>query len=181
MENAPIVERHAGLAWIRGSGVCRQWNGIEYKLGMSGKNVGATALSMNVAVIPPGGVAGAHIHVGFEVMLYILEGRVRHDYGEGLAHRVEHTAGDFIFIEPGVPHEVYNLSDAEPVVAVVARSSPDEWDRIVEYLVPESGEARTLNPDITIPSGGDPLRRPLPATCAASNRRARPGGRRSSR
>ena len=108
-------------------------NGIEYKLGMSGKNVGATALSMNVAVIPPGGIAGAHIHVGFEVMLYILEGRVRHDYGDRLAHRVEHAAGDFIFIEPGVPHEVYNLSDSAPVVAVVARSSADEWDNIVPY------------------------------------------------
>ena len=132
-EQAPRVEGHDGLMWIRGSGVCRDWNGIRYKLGMSGKNVGATQLSMNVAVIPPGGVAGAHIHVGFEVMLYILEGRVRHDFGDQLAHRVEHAAGDFIFIEPGVPHEVYNLSDTAPVVAVVARSSPDEWDNIVPY------------------------------------------------
>ena len=129
----PTVERHAGLAWIRGSGVCRSWNGIRYKLGMSGDNVGAKALSMNVAVIPPGGMAGAHIHVGFEVMLYVLEGRVRHDYGEGLMHRVEHEAGDFIFIEPGVPHEVHNLSTTDPVVAVVARSSAEEWDKIVPY------------------------------------------------
>jgi uncharacterized RmlC-like cupin family protein len=131
----PRVERESGLAWIRGSGVCRAWNGIRYKLGMSGKNVGAKHLSMNVAVIPPGGVAGAHIHVGFEVMLYVLEGRVRHDFGERLAHRVEHCAGDFIFIEPGVPHEVYNMSVTEPVVAVVARSSADEWDNIVPYDV----------------------------------------------
>ena len=133
MTNTPRVERNAGLAWIRGSGVCRQWNGIEYKLGMSGKNVGAQHLSMNVAMIPPGGVAGAHIHVDFEVMLYILEGRVRHEYGEGLVHHVEHTAGDFIFIEPGVPHEVFNISQTEPVVAVVARSSADEWDNIIPY------------------------------------------------
>ena len=133
MDPEAEVERHAGLAWIRGSGVCRHWNGIEYKLGMSGKNVGAKQLSMNVAVIPPGGIAGAHIHVGFEVMLYILEGHVRHDYGEELAHSVEHAAGDFIFIEPGVPHEVFNMSDSEPVVAVVARSSAEEWDRIVPY------------------------------------------------
>jgi uncharacterized RmlC-like cupin family protein len=133
---SPVVERHEGLSWIRGSGVCRRWNGIEYKLGMSGKNVGSKQLSMNVAMIPPGGVAGAHIHVGFEVMLYILEGRVRHDYGEGLANRVEHAAGDFIFIEPGVPHEVYNLSASEPVVAVVARSSADEWDHIIPYEGP---------------------------------------------
>ena len=62
-------------------------------------------------------------------MLYILEGRVRHEYGDGLAKRVDHAAGDFIFIEPGVPHEVFNLSDTEPVVAVVARSSADEWDQ----------------------------------------------------
>ena len=132
-ESTPEVERDGGLAWIRASGLCRQWNGIQYKLGMSGKNVGARHLSMNVAVIPPGGIAGAHIHDGFEVMLYILEGRVRHDYGERLSRRVEHQAGDFIFIEPGVPHEVYNLSQTDPVVAVVARSTPDEWDRIIPY------------------------------------------------
>jgi uncharacterized RmlC-like cupin family protein len=131
----PKVEREAGLAWIRGSGVCRDWNGIRYKLGMSGKNVGAKELSMNVAVIPPGGIAAAHIHVDFEVMLYIIEGRVRHDFGDGLVHRVEHQAGDFIFIEPGVPHEVYNQSDTEPVVAVVARSSAAEWDNIIPYEV----------------------------------------------
>lgn len=130
---APTAERREGLAWIRASGVCREWNGIQYKLGMSGKNVGAKQLSMNVAMVPPGAVAYAHIHVDFEVMLYILQGRVRHEYGPGLAHVVDHEAGDFIFIEPGVPHEVLNLSDTEPVIAVVARSSPNEWDNITEY------------------------------------------------
>ena len=62
----------------------RAWNNIRYKTGLSAKNVGSTGLSMNVAQIPPGGVAFAHIHVEFEVMLYILEGRVRHEYGENL-------------------------------------------------------------------------------------------------
>jgi uncharacterized RmlC-like cupin family protein len=88
---------------------------------------------MNVATIPPGGTAYAHIHVDFEVMLYILEGRVRHAYGPGLRHTIDNQAGDFIFIEPGVPHEVYNLSDAEPVVAVVARSDASEWENIIPY------------------------------------------------
>src|SRR5829696_5426360 len=133
LDQPPVVEGHDGLMWIRGSGVCRDWNGIRYKLGMSGKNVGAQALSMNVATIPPGGVAFAHIHVDFELMLYILKGRVRHEYGPGCRQVVENQAGDFIFIEPGVPHEVFNLSDTEEVVAVVARSSADEWDKIVPY------------------------------------------------
>jgi uncharacterized RmlC-like cupin family protein len=127
------VEDLGGITVIRGSADCRQWNGIRYKLGMSGKNVGAKALSMNVATIPPGGVAAAHIHDGFEVMLYILQGRVRHEYGDGLRESVENAAGDFIYIEPGVPHEVFNLSDTEPVVAVVARSDASEWDRIIPY------------------------------------------------
>ena len=128
------VEHHEGLWWVRGGGENhRAWNGIRYKTGLSGKNVGAQNLSMNVATVPPGAIAYAHIHVGFEVMLFILQGRVRHEYGPDLQYSVEHQAGDFIYIEPGIPHEVFNLSDTEPVVAVVARSAADEWDKIVNY------------------------------------------------
>jgi len=128
-----VVEGNDGISVIRGSGTFRGWNNIRYKAGLSAKNVNAEKLSMNVATIPPGGVAFAHVHVGFEVMLYILEGRVRHAYGPGLRKSVDNQAGDFIFIEPGVPHEVYNLSDSDPVVAVVARSDASEWENIVDY------------------------------------------------
>jgi uncharacterized RmlC-like cupin family protein len=127
------VEGSDGILVLRGSGNTRAWNGIRYKTGLSANNVGARKLSMNVATIPPGGVAYAHIHVDFEVMLYILEGRVRHEFGEGLAKSIENTAGDFIFIEPGIPHEVCNMSDTEPVVAVVARSDASEWEHIADY------------------------------------------------
>ncbi len=128
-----MVEGGEGISTVRGSDTYRGWNNIRYKAGLSAKNVGARKLSMNVATIPPGGVAYAHIHVDFEVMLYILQGNVRHEYGAGLELVLENKAGDFIFIEPGVPHEVFNMSDTEPVVAVVARSAADEWDRIVPY------------------------------------------------
>ena len=100
---------------------------------MSSKNMSSRELSMNVATVPPGGVAKAHIHDGFELMLYILKGRVRHEYGPGLKYSVENEAGDFIYIESGIPHEVFNLSDTEPVEAVVARSSADEWEKIIPY------------------------------------------------
>ena len=129
----PPVEGEDGILVVRGSGNCRQWNGIHYRKGLSATNVGARQLSMNVATIPPGGTAFAHIHDGFEVMLYILEGHVRHAYGENLASSIDNEAGDFIFIAPGVPHEVYNLSATDPVVAVVARSDANEWERILPY------------------------------------------------
>jgi uncharacterized RmlC-like cupin family protein len=109
------VEGRDGISVIRGGGDNRGWNGIRYKTGMSAKNVGSTKLSMNVATIPPGGVAKAHIHVGFELMLYILKGKVRHEYGPGLTQVVDNQEGDFLFIEPGVPHDA------------------DEWQNIVPY------------------------------------------------
>jgi uncharacterized RmlC-like cupin family protein len=130
------VEGHDGIFVVRGGGNCRDWNNIQYQVGLSAKNVPAQHLSMNVATIPPGGVAYAHIHVGFEVMLYILQGHVRHEYGDGLRQVVENTAGDFIFIEPGIPHEVFNMSDTDPVVAVVARSDASEWANIIPYKKP---------------------------------------------
>jgi uncharacterized RmlC-like cupin family protein len=134
--DAALAEGSDGVFTVRGSGTVRAWNGIQYKAGLSEKNVAAKQLSMNVATIPPGGVAAAHVHVGFEVMLYILQGRVRHEYGQALEFAVDNTAGDFIFIEPGVPHEVFNLSDTEPVVAVVARSDASEWEHIVPFARP---------------------------------------------
>jgi hypothetical protein len=92
--------------------------------------------------------------------LYILEGKVRHEFGPGLKQVLEYAvrgarrwidrkaaweaasdwaitsqndAGDFIYIKPGVSHEVFNMSDTQPVVAFVARSSADEWDEIIPY------------------------------------------------
>ncbi|MCX5755067.1 MAG: cupin domain-containing protein [Gemmatimonadetes bacterium] len=126
------IEDHDGITTLRAGDITRGWNGIRYRTGLSAKNTNAKKLSMNVATVPPGAVAYAHIHVDFEVMLYILAGRVRHEFGPNLEHSLDNAAGDFIFIEPGVPHEVINLSDSEPVVAVVARSDSTEWEHIVD-------------------------------------------------
>ena len=130
---ATTAEDGDGILCVRNPETHRGWNGIRYKTGMSAKNVGAQKLSMNVATVPPGAVAFAHIHVDFEVMLFILQGAVRHEYGDNLEKSMDNSAGDFIFIQPGVPHEVINLSDTEPVIAVVARSDATEWENIVDY------------------------------------------------
>lgn len=128
-----LIENHDGIACVRSGAGSDHWNNINYKLGLNKQTVGTNVLSMNMAMVPPGGVAYAHIHVGFEVGLYIVSGTVEHRFGHGLTKRLVNHGGDFIFIEPGVPHEVYNLSDTEPVVAVVARTSPNQWDEIIPY------------------------------------------------
>lgn len=130
--NLAEVEELDGITVLRGGGSGRGWNGIQYKQGLSAKNVGSQSLSINVATVPPGAIAYAHIHDGFEVMLFIVQGRVKHTYGENLSKSVINEAGDFIYIKPGVPHEVFNIGD-EPLIAFVARSTADEWDKIINY------------------------------------------------
>lgn len=130
--NLTEVEEMDGISVLRGGGSRRGWNGIQYLQGISGRNVGSTGLSINVATVPKGAIAYAHIHDGFEVMLFIMQGRVRHTFGDGLTQSVDNEAGDFIYIKPGVPHEVFNIGD-EPLIAFVARSAADEWNRIVDY------------------------------------------------
>ena len=138
MSNEPadlmsFVDGENGILSVRGGGATnRSWNGIRYKTGLSGKNVGSQGLSMNVATVPAGAIAYAHIHKDFEVMLFILEGKVRHTYGPDLMYSVDHEAGDFIYIEPNIPHEVHNIGEGQ-LMAVVARSAADEWDKIVDY------------------------------------------------
>ena len=127
-----VVEDLGGITVLRGGGPGRGWNGIEYQQVMSAKNVGSTGLSVNVATVPPGAIAYAHVHDGFEVMLYIVQGKVKHTFGAGLTQEVFNEAGDFIYIKPGVPHEVFNVGDG-PLIALVARSTADEWDKIINY------------------------------------------------
>ncbi len=117
----PQVVSAAGISMLRGG------------TALSSSNVEAKGLSMKLAVIPPGGIIPAHLHVDFETMIYILEGAVRHEYGAGCQLIMENQAGDFLFIKPGVPHEVYNLSDSEPVVALIARSAADEHEQTIPY------------------------------------------------
>lgn len=106
---------------------------LPYFVGISGQTVGATGLSMHLVVIPPGGRADPHLHVGYETGIYVLEGRVCTRWGAALEHETISEAGDFLFIPPGVPHEAINLSDTVPARAVVARNDPAEQDRVEPY------------------------------------------------
>lgn len=108
---------------------------LPYFVGISGQTVGATGLSMHMVVIPPGGRATPHVHVGYETGLYVLEGRVATRWGNALEHEVISEAGDFLFVPPGVPHEAINLSQTEAARAIVARNDPEEQDKVEPYVV----------------------------------------------
>lgn len=108
---------------------------LPYFIGISGQTVGATGLSMHIVVIPPGGRAEPHVHVGYETGIYVLQGRVRTRWGQLLEHEVISETGDFLFVPPGVPHEAINLSSTEFAHAVVARNDPAEQDKVEPYII----------------------------------------------
>jgi uncharacterized RmlC-like cupin family protein len=101
--------------------------------GISGATAGATALSMKLVIVPPGGAAMPHLHEGFETAIYCLSGRVETRYGPGLRQSVICEPGDFLFINAGVPHQPINLSATEPATAIVARNDPSERETVVPY------------------------------------------------
>jgi uncharacterized RmlC-like cupin family protein len=44
-------------------------------------------------------------------------------------------AGDFLYIPAGLPHQPVNLSETEPVKAIVARNDANEQENVVLYRV----------------------------------------------
>ena len=52
-------------------------------------------------------------------------------YGDQLQHELRAGSGDFVYIPAGVPHLPANASDAEPFVAVLARTDPNEQESVV--------------------------------------------------
>jgi uncharacterized RmlC-like cupin family protein len=106
---------------------------LPYFVGISATTTGATGISMNLAIIPPGGTVEPHFHANYETAIYLLKGRVETRYGRGLKQATIAEAGDFIFVPPGVPHQPHNLSADEPAYAVVARNDPNEQENVVLY------------------------------------------------
>lgn len=105
-------------------------------VGISQTTAGATGISMNVVMIPPGGAAEPHLHRGHETAIFLLKGRVETRYGPGLRKSVINETGDFIFIPADLPHQAVNLSDTDTAYAIVARNDPNEQERVLLY-VPE--------------------------------------------
>ena len=66
--------------------------------------------SMFEWTIPPGFSTGLHVHRVQEETFYVLEGECDWQVGD---ERVRATPGSYLFLPPGVPHNIANASDTE--------------------------------------------------------------------
>ena len=90
---------------------------------------------MQLITMPPGARAKTHKHAAHETAIYVLSGESGTWYGDRLEHHVIARAGDFLYMPPGIPHLPYNLSQIEPVTAVIARTDPNDQESVI--MLPE--------------------------------------------
>ena len=109
--------------------------GLHYAVGISAETVGAHGIHMQLVTIPPGARAHAHKHATHETAIYALTGTSAVWHGQALEHHAVVKPGDFFYIPADVPHLPYNPSQTETVVAVIARTDPNEQESVV--LLPE--------------------------------------------
>ncbi|MBI3699489.1 MAG: cupin domain-containing protein [Afipia sp.] len=136
---------------VKSAGSVRGKQGLDYHVGISADTAGSKAIHMQTVVIPPGSRAHAHKHTTHETAIYALSGTSGVYHGEKLEHHTLVAPGDYFYIPADVPHLPYNPSATEPVVAVIARTDPNEQESVVlmpelEKLVRFEGVAPTLAP-----------------------------------
>jgi quercetin dioxygenase-like cupin family protein len=91
--------------------------------------------------IPPGFSTGLHVHRVQEETFYVLEGEC--DWQVGNEH-VQATAGTYLFLPPGVPHNIGNASDK--IVRVLMTVSPPGHERYFEELAETVARGGTADP-----------------------------------
>lgn len=106
-----------------------------YNVGISAQSVGATGIHLQLATIPAGARGKAHKHETHETALYALSGTSHVWHGEQLQHHSVVEQGDFLYIPANTPHLPYNPSATEEVVALIARTDPNEQESVV--MLPE--------------------------------------------
>lgn len=112
--------------------------GFDYRAAISAQSVGSRHIRMHLLTSPPGAKANTDLHQNHETAIYLLSGEAGMWHGPELVSHLEVSAGDFIYIPAGVPHQPYNQSTTEPAVVVLARTDPNEQESVV--LLPELDE-----------------------------------------
>jgi uncharacterized RmlC-like cupin family protein len=122
-------------ALIRGGKQITGKQGLDYTVGISAESAGATGIHMQMLAMPPGARAKAHKHATHETAIYAVSGVSHVWHGSLLDHHSIVEAGDYFYIPADVPHLPYNPSSTETVVAIIARTDPNEQESVV--LLPE--------------------------------------------
>ena len=111
---------------VKGGGGYRAEQGSDYLPGISAESVGAKALWLGIATIPPGKRTKAHVHEHHETAFYMMR------TGDQLQHRDVVRSGDYLYIPANVLHVAVNRG-SKPAVFLGARNEPTARESVVMY------------------------------------------------
>lgn len=118
---------------VKGGGGYRAEQGSDYLPGISAESVGAKALWLGIATIPPGKRTKAHVHEHHETAFYMLSGDELEMWtGDQLQHRDVVRPGDYLYIPANVLHVAVNRG-SKPAVFLGARNEPTAQESVVMY------------------------------------------------
>jgi uncharacterized RmlC-like cupin family protein len=114
-----------GLRVIRSSDRCPEAasGAMLRQGGIADQTVGAQKIWLGYVELGPGLISAVHHHGEAESGIYIISGNARFYSGDQLDLGQEAHAGDFVWVPPHLVHVEMNMSKAEPVRMVVARST----------------------------------------------------------
>lgn len=139
----------AGLRVVRPGPAFKGKQGHIYSPAISAESVGAKGIHMQFVTIPPGEIGRAHKHESHETAIHILQGNSGVWYGDELEHHHVAGVGDFVYIAANVPHMPYNMSTTEAVVAIIARTDPNEQESVVLLAELEAAHQKAGVDDLT--------------------------------
>jgi len=99
--------------------------------------------SMFEWTIPPGFSTGLHVHRVQEETFYVLEGECDWQVGN---ERVRAVPGTYLFLPPGVPHNIGNASDR--IARVLMTVSPPGHERYFEELAETVARGGAADPAV---------------------------------
>ena len=99
--------------------------------GVSKGLVGAEAIHLAIATIPPGCSSSPHYHANCESAIYVSKGVGRFLTGKHLETTLNIEAGDFIYVPAESVHQPINDSATEIMELIVSRNAPVEI--VVDY------------------------------------------------
>lgn len=109
--------------------------GPSYAGGVSAESAGSEHLWLGRVEVPPHGRTKAHLHERHETAIYVVEGECEVYTGANLSEHEVVRAGEYVYIPQSVPHVAVNRSGTMPMVAMIARTDPNEQESVV--LLPE--------------------------------------------
>jgi uncharacterized RmlC-like cupin family protein len=110
-------------------------------------STGANKLWAGTVTVHPNAKTGPHHHGKLESIIYVISGRARMRWGEGLEFVAEAGPGDFIYVPPFVPHQEINASQDESLACVIVRNDQEpivvnldiqsvEWPEEIHWVDP---------------------------------------------